>query len=95
MLVWVLYDIKENKPRQKVFSLCKNFGLYPIQKSVFLGIIDEDRQSLFFQKIKTFVTKDDSIIIMQTTKNKVKELEILGKPIDTELALREKKIMFF
>lgn len=48
MLILAFYDIKNNKRRQKVSSICKNFGLYPIQKSVFLGIIDEDRKDKFF-----------------------------------------------
>ena len=49
MLIWILYDIKNNINRNKVFSICKNFGMFQIQKSVFLGILDEDRKDIFLE----------------------------------------------
>jgi len=33
----VSYDIEDNKIRNKLFELLKDFGLHPIQKSVFWG----------------------------------------------------------
>lgn len=95
MLIWLLYDIKNNKNRNKVFSICRNFGMFPIQKSVFLGIIDEDRKSIFLDNLKNSIEKEDSIIILQTTKNNVKNSILLGKGIDFILPLREKQLMFF
>lgn len=95
MLIWILYDIKKNKQRQKLFSLCRNFGLFPIQKSIFLGIIDDDREKIFIQKVEQLVEIDDSIIILPTNKKNVKESIMLGKKIDLDLPLREKQIMFF
>lgn len=95
MLIWLLYDIKNNKNRNKVFSICRNFGMFPIQKSVFLGIIDEDRKEIFLNNLKSNIDKQDSIIILQSTKNNVKNSILLGKEIDFDLALREKNLMFF
>ena len=95
MLIWILYDIKNNKKRNKVSCICRNFGMFPIQKSVFLGIIDEDLKDVFLNNLKNNFDEDDSIIILQTTKNNVKNSIVLGKKIDFELPLREKQIMFF
>jgi CRISPR-associated protein Cas2 len=42
-LVWIMYDVVENKPRTKIAKHCKEAGLYRVQKSVFwapLSVID-------------------------------------------------------
>ncbi len=43
MLVWVIYDVSENKRRNRIAKKCKAYGLYRIQKSVFLGDIPMQR----------------------------------------------------
>lgn len=35
MLYWVMYDISETKTRNKAVKICKNKGLYRVQKSIF------------------------------------------------------------
>lgn len=42
-LVWVIYDIQEDKARTKVAKACKEAGLYRVQKSVFVGTIQRNR----------------------------------------------------
>lgn len=42
MICWVLYDIKKNKQRSKVAKACKHAGLYRVQKSVFLGSLEDN-----------------------------------------------------
>jgi len=37
MLIWVIYDISEDRERTKIAKACEQYGLYRIQKSVFLG----------------------------------------------------------
>ncbi len=37
MLIWVIYDISDDKRRNRIAKQCKEYGLYRIQKSVFLG----------------------------------------------------------
>lgn len=32
MLAWVIYDISSDKIRRKVIKVCKNTGLYRVQK---------------------------------------------------------------
>ena len=39
--------------------------------------------------------KEDSIVILPTTKNNIKNSIVLGKEIDFDLPLREKQLMFF
>ena len=42
MLAWVIYDITNNKIRRKIIKICKNIGMYRVQKSVFLGDIEDN-----------------------------------------------------
>ncbi len=37
MLTWVIYDTPKDKTRTKIAWRCLDFGLYRVQKSVFLG----------------------------------------------------------
>ena len=43
MLTWVIYDITSNKIRNNVIRKCKNVGLYRVQKSVFLGDLEDNK----------------------------------------------------
>ncbi|MDD5735896.1 MAG: CRISPR-associated endonuclease Cas2, partial [Methanothrix soehngenii] len=42
MLVWVIYDISENRYRSRVAKICKNYGLFRVQKSAFLGDLNRN-----------------------------------------------------
>ena len=42
MLVWVIYDISENRFRSRVAKICKNYGLFRVQKSAFLGDLNRN-----------------------------------------------------
>jgi hypothetical protein len=43
MLTWVIYDISNDKARPKIADRCLDYGLYRVQKSVFLGNLDSNR----------------------------------------------------
>ncbi|MBW1728438.1 MAG: CRISPR-associated endonuclease Cas2, partial [Deltaproteobacteria bacterium] len=43
VLVWILYDIVDDKARTKVAKACKKYGLIRVQKSVFLGKLESNR----------------------------------------------------
>lgn len=42
-LVWVIYDIRQDKARNRVAKACQNTGLYRVQKSVFLGKLNKNQ----------------------------------------------------
>ncbi|MGB9601063.1 MAG: CRISPR-associated endonuclease Cas2, partial [Myxococcota bacterium] len=52
MLVWVIYDISEDKKRNKVAKFCKEYGLYRVQKSAFLGDINRNQFDELMLKCK-------------------------------------------
>ena len=43
MLTWVVYDIAKDKTRTKIAKRCLDFGLYRVQKSVYLGYLPPNR----------------------------------------------------
>src|SRR5436190_21811317 len=43
MLTWVVYDIAKDRTRTRIAKRCLDFGLYRVQKSVYLGDIAPNR----------------------------------------------------
>lgn len=86
MLVWVLYDIVSNKIRNQVSKSCKNIGLYRVQKSVFLGDIEENDLDELKLKIEDMVNLDkDSVYIFPMSKAELKKAGLIGQAFDKEL----------
>lgn len=86
MLVWVLYDITENKIRNKAVRACKNKGLYRVQKSVFLGSLNKnDKDELRIIMEDTIDKATDSVYIFPSDKDYLKETDLIGNGFDKEL----------
>jgi CRISPR-associated protein Cas2 len=63
-LVWIIYDISLDKPRGRVAKLCKEAGLYRVQKSVFLGTIERNRLDELRLQIEEWMDEDtDSVYL--------------------------------
>ncbi|AKB77335.1 CRISPR-associated protein Cas2 [Methanosarcina horonobensis HB-1 = JCM 15518] len=96
MLVWVIYDITENRIRQKVSDCCKNYGLYRVQKSVFLGDLNSnDRDSLALECEELIDTEHDSVYIFPMDEQSFKKVQLLGQAFDKELVSDEVITKFF
>ncbi|HOK80523.1 MAG TPA: CRISPR-associated endonuclease Cas2 [bacterium] len=94
-LVWVIYDIKDDKKRNRVAKECKNIGLYRVQKSAFLGSLNKnqiDELKLICQDIMD-VAKD-SIYIFQMCEEDFKKVILLGQAFDRQLVSDEVKAFF-
>ncbi|MBP2173279.1 CRISPR-associated endonuclease Cas2 [Methanococcus voltae] len=96
MILWVIYDIKEDKVRTKIAKSCLNFGLYRVQKSVFLGDVAKSR----FEELK-LISKDiinpetDSVYFLPTSKEFIDKSYLIGQSFDEELVLDEITSKFF
>ncbi|KZX10322.1 CRISPR-associated endonuclease Cas2 [Methanobrevibacter filiformis] len=64
MLVFVVYDISENKSRTALIKRLHHFGLHRIQKSVFTGFMEFDARLSFFDDIETYISSENDSIIM-------------------------------
>ncbi len=90
MLVWAIYDITNNKVRRKIVKICKNIGLYRVQKSVFLGDINKNSlDELSLQSREVIDEKKDSVYIFQMCKPDFDSVILLGQAFDKELVSDE------
>jgi CRISPR-associated protein Cas2 len=96
LLVWVIYDITEDRVRQKVSDRCKNYGLYRVQKSVFLGDLNSnDRDSLGIECEELINTEQDSVYIFPMDDQSFKKVQLIGQAFDKELVSDEIITKFF
>jgi CRISPR-associated protein Cas2 len=90
MLTWVVYDISNDRTRTKVARRCLDFGLYRVQKSVFLGDIDPlriDEIELFSRELMDMNT--DSVYIFPMCREDFDKVRIIGQGFDRKLVADE------
>jgi CRISPR-associated protein Cas2 len=96
MICWVLYDIKKNKPRGKVAKICRKSGLYRVQKSVFLGSLEDNEKDTLQLIVEELIDREnDSVYIFPMNKNELKQTALLGQAFDKKLITDEIKALFF
>lgn len=96
MIAWVLYDIQKDKPRTKVAKLCKQAGLYRVQKSVFLGTLTANEKDTLELQIEELIDeKVDSVYIFPMSKNELKDTVLLGQAFDKDMVTDEVRELFF
>lgn len=92
----MIYDITENKPRKKVSDRCKNYGLYRVQKSVFLGDLNSnDRDSLAVECEELVDTERDSVYIFPMDEQSFSKVQLIGQAFDKDLVSDEIITKFF
>lgn len=94
-LVWIIYDIVENKTRGRIAKACKNKGLYRVQKSAFLGTLNNNQ----IDELKVFCddiidSEVDSVYIFPMCEDDFKKVKLLGQAFDKNLVADEVKALF-
>ena len=96
MLVWVMYDIADDKIRRKAIKICKNVGLYRVQKSIFLGDVEEnDFDEVKLRLEDTVDLKNDSVYVFTMSKKELNKAGLIGQAFDKELVTDEIISKFF
>lgn len=94
-LVWIIYDIADDRMRGKVSKACKNKGLYRVQKSAFLGTLNRnqiDELKIICEDIVD--TEVDSVYIFPMCEEDFKKVKLLGRAFDKDLVSDEVKALF-
>ncbi|MFA5103482.1 MAG: CRISPR-associated endonuclease Cas2 [Methanolinea sp.] len=95
-MVWVVYDIVENKTRSKIARICLNKGLYRVQKSVFLGDLTvNERDSLAIECEYVIDPDIDSVYVFPMDNESFKKVKLLGQAFDKKLVSDELLTKFF
>ena len=96
MLVCVMYDIADDKIRRKSIKIFKNVGLYRVQKSIFLGDIEEnDFDEVKLRLEDTVDLKNDSVYVFTMSKKELNKAGLIGQAFDKELVTDEIISKFF
>jgi CRISPR-associated protein Cas2 len=93
-LVWVIYDISDDKIRNRVAKSCKNKGLYRVQKSAFLGALNKnqiDELKIFCEDI---IDEDDSVYIFPMCEEDFRKVVLIGQSFDRDLVSDQTRELF-
>ena len=85
MLVWVIYDISENRIRSRVAKLCKNYGLFRVQKSAFLGDLNRNQSDSLALECEAVVEESDSVYVFPMCEDCNDRIKLIGVGFDREL----------
>lgn len=85
MLVWVIYDISDNGIRSRVAKICKNYGLFRVQKSAFLGDLNRNESDSLVLECEAVIEKSDSVYVFPMCKDCFEKIELIGVGFDREL----------
>jgi CRISPR-associated protein Cas2 len=95
MLTWVVYDISNDKVRNRVAKICKGYGLYRVQKSAFLGDINRNQADELVLRCKEITDDEkDSVYIFPMCEDDFKKVRMIGIPFDKDLVSDEVKALF-
>ena len=61
----VLYDIEEDRLRNRVVNICKDYGLQRIQYSVFLGRLNRNRREALCRRLQAELAGTNSRVRVQ------------------------------
>jgi len=95
MICWVIYDIEDNKIRNKVAKACKQAGLYRVQLSVFLGVLNNNEKDTLEIIFKDLINEEkDKLYIFPMSKDELKQTVLLGQAFDKDFVTDEVKSLF-
>ena len=90
MLTWVVYDIAKDKTRTKIAKRCLDFGLYRVQKSVYLGELPPNRvEEILLASRELLNPETDSVYIFPMCRSDFDQVRIVGQGFDGKLVSNE------
>lgn len=96
MLVWVLYDIENDRNRTKAAKFCKQTGLYRVQFSCFLGSLSPSQKSALSLQLEELIdVNKDKVYIFPMSQDELRNTVLLGQAFDKKLVTDEVTALFF
>ena len=96
ILVWIIYDIVDDKARAKVAKTCKQYGLERVQKSAFLGKLKMNRFDELSEKCLSLINEEeDRVYLFPFCQDDFKKIKVLGQGFDKKLINEEILSKFF
>lgn len=96
LYAWLIYDITENKARNKVAKTAQKKGLYRVQKSVFLGTINKNKFDELKIECEDLIDEEtDSVYLFPLCEKDFKAVVTIGQAFDDTLVTDKIKALFF
>ena len=96
MMTWLIYDITDDRKRRELIRIAQKYGLYRVQKSVFLGNIEKEKLDKVKKKKKKVIDlKEDSVYIFPVCDADYKKATLLGLSFEEDIVRDEKPVLFF
>jgi CRISPR-associated protein Cas2 len=90
VLTWVVYDIANDKTRARIAKRCLDFGLYRVQKSVYLGDLPPNRVEEILLASRELLDPDaDSVYVFPMCRPDFDRVRIVGQGFDGKLVADE------
>ena len=90
MLTWVIYDIAKDKTRTKVAKRCLDYGLYRVQKSVFLGDLAPNRVAeILLMSRELLNVETDAVYVFPMCREDFGKVQIVGQGFDGKFVAGE------
>ena len=89
-MTWVIYDISNDRTRERVARRCLDFGLYRVQKSVFLGEVAANRVEEIVQfSLEVLEPESDSVYVFPMCRPDFERVRVAGRGFDRKLVADE------
>jgi CRISPR-associated protein Cas2 len=86
VLTWVLYDIADDRRRDRAARACLQAGLYRVQKSAFLGTLVDSRRDELAVLLEALTDADrDSVYVFPMCRPDFEKVTLLGRAFDPDL----------
>jgi len=85
MLVWVIYDISDDRIRGRIAQICKGYGLYRVQKSAFLGDLNKNELDAIALECEELIEESDSVFVFPLCDDCFKKIKLIGEGFDKKL----------
>lgn len=96
MIVWVMYDIEKDRSRTRASKMCQQAGLYRVQYSVFLGVLDKNQFDTLHLQLEDLIDEGkDSIYMFPMSKDELQQTVLLGQAFDKDFVTDEVRSLFF
>jgi CRISPR-associated protein Cas2 len=85
VLVWVIYDISNDRIRGRIARICKGYGLYRVQKSAFLGDLNRNEVDSIALECEELIEDTDSVFVFPMCDDCFKKIQLIGEGFDRDL----------
>jgi len=85
MLVWVIYDISGIDSAAGWRRSARNYGLFRVQKSAFLGDLNRNESDSLALECEAIIEESDSVYVFPMCEDCFDKIKLIGAGFDREM----------